>query len=58
MLHAGSVLTVMGTSHKLRNDLRGSVHIFKDEKNEIVFKQGDGKLRLLASVSDNISARG
>jgi uncharacterized protein (DUF342 family) len=58
MLHAGSVLTVMGTSHKLRNDLRGSVHIFKDEKNEIVFKQGDGKLRLLASVSDNISGRG
>lgn len=54
MLFAGSVLTVRGTMHKLRTDLRGTVHIFKDEKNEIVFSQGNGKPRLLASVSDNI----
>jgi len=52
IIHAGTVLTIMGTPHKFRNDMRGSVRLFKDEKNKIVFKQGDGKTRPLASVCD------
>ncbi len=55
MLHAGSVLTVMGTIFKIRNDQRGPVVIFKDEKNEICIKRADGKVKLLASVCDILS---
>ena len=54
MLHAHTVLTVMGISYKIRNDMRGTIHIFKDEKNEICFKQGEGKTKMLASIADNI----
>ena len=57
MLYAKTVLTVMGTCYQIRNDVRGPVHIFKDEKNEICFKQGNGKTKLLASISDNIGTK-
>jgi uncharacterized protein (DUF342 family) len=54
-LYAGTVLNVMGTAYKLRNDARGPVEIFKDEKNEICIKRADGKVKLLASISDVLS---
>lgn len=52
MLFAGSVLDIMGTLYKVRNDMRGTIHIFKNEKNDICFRQGDGRPKLLASVCD------
>lgn len=56
MLYAGTILTVMGTCYKVRIDVRGVVHIFKDAKNEICFRQGEGKPKLLASIADNIGS--
>ncbi|MFG0251095.1 MAG: DUF342 domain-containing protein [Phycisphaeraceae bacterium JB051] len=54
-LYAGTVLTIMGVTYKLRNDARGPVEIFKDEKNEICIKRADGKVKLLASICDILS---